>query len=107
MHADDRRIDHLHGCVMRGGQRVHYPTPDARPSPAHETIVAGGVRAEVVRQIAPRCSGAQHPKDSIEHAPVIYTRNAAGLVWQEWLDGRPFVIGEFVAHDSRLRFGSL
>jgi hypothetical protein len=42
------------GWVMRGGQRVHYPTPDARPSPAHEAIVAGGVRAKVVCQIAPR-----------------------------------------------------
>src|SRR4051794_11405188 len=26
--------------------------------------------------------------------------NAARLVRQEWLDGRPFIIGEFVAHDS-------
>src|SRR5262245_21199221 len=47
MHADNRRIDHLHGCVM------HW------------------------------------------------------LVRQELLDGRPFIVGEFIAHDSRLRFGSL
>jgi hypothetical protein len=49
MYADYRRIDHLYGCIMRGGQRVQNPAPDARPSPAHEAIVAGGVRAKVVR----------------------------------------------------------
>ena len=31
MHADYRRIDHLHGCIMGGGQRVHNLAPDARP----------------------------------------------------------------------------
>jgi hypothetical protein len=35
------------------------------------------------------------------------TRHAARLVQQERLNGDPFIIGEFVAHDSRLRFGSL
>src|ERR1039458_1449730 len=107
MHADSRRIDHLHGCVMRGGESVHYPTPDARPSPANETIVASGVRAKIVRQIAPRCSGTQDPKDAVQHAPVIYTRHATRLVWQERLDGCPFIVGEFVAHDSRLLFWDL
>jgi hypothetical protein len=34
---------------------------------------------------------------SLEHAPVIYTRNAARPVRQERLDGRPFIVGEFVA----------
>ncbi len=37
----------------------------------------------------------------------IHARNAARLVRQEWLDGCPFIVGEFVAHDSRLQFGSL
>jgi hypothetical protein len=41
------------------------------------------------------------PKDAVEHAPVIHARNAAQLVRQEWLDGRPFIVGEFVAYDSR------
>ena len=38
---------------------------------------------------------------------VIDLRHAARLVRQEGLDGGPFIIGEFVAHDSRLQFGSL
>src|SRR3954465_14001085 len=81
--------------------------PHASPAPANKAIVAGGVWAEVVRQIAPWRTRTQDPEDAIEHAAVVYTRNAARLVRQERLDGSPFVVGEFVAHDSRLRFGSL
>jgi len=38
---------------------------------------------------------------------VIHAWNATRLIRQEWLDGRPFMIGEFVAHDSKLQFGNL
>src|ERR1044072_1251966 len=107
MHADNRRIDNLYGCVMRGGQRIHNPAPDACPSPTDKAIVAGGVGAKVHRHIAPRCAGTQDPKDAIEHATIIYAPNAARLVRQHRLDGGPFVIAEFVAHESRLRFRSL
>ena len=44
---------------------------------------------------------------AIEHAPVINTRHATRLIRQERLDGGPFIVGEFIAHDSRLRFGNL
>jgi hypothetical protein len=47
------------------------------------------------------------PKDAIEHATVIDTPNTARLVAQHWLDGGPFIIAEFVAHDLRLRFQGL
>ena len=47
------------------------------------------------------------PKDAIEYATVIYTRNAARLVRQHRFDGGPFIIAEFVAHDSRLQFRTL
>src|SRR5271167_5111269 len=43
----------------------------------------------------------------IEHATVIYTPNATRLVRQHRFDGGPFIIAEFVAHDSRLQFRSL
>ena len=33
MHADNRRIDHLHCCIMRGGQRAHNPAPDGIINP--------------------------------------------------------------------------
>ena len=45
MHADNRRINHLHRRIMGGGQRVHDPAPDTSPSPSNEAVVAGGVRA--------------------------------------------------------------
>src|SRR6266700_3304081 len=92
---------------MVGGQRIHDLVPHSSTAPANEAIVAGGVRAKVLRQITPRRTRTQNPKDAVEHAPVIYTGHAARLVRQERLDGGPFIIGEFVAHDSRLQFGSL
>jgi hypothetical protein len=39
--------------------------------------------------------------------PIIYTPNAARLVRKERLDGGPFKIAEFVAHDPSLQFRSL
>ena len=50
---------------------------------------------------------AQNPKDAIEHATVIYTPNPARFVRQHRLDRNPFIIAEFVAHDSRLPFQNL
>jgi hypothetical protein len=47
------------------------------------------------------------PKNAIEHATVIYAPNAARLVGQHRFDGGPFIVADFVAHDSRFRFGSL
>jgi hypothetical protein len=43
----------------------------------------------------------------VENAPVIYTWHTARFVRQEQLDGNPFIIGEFVADDSKAQFGSL
>jgi hypothetical protein len=44
------------------------------------------------------------PKDAIEHAAVIYTLNATRFVWQLRFDGGPFIVAEFVAHDSSSGF---
>ena len=38
MHADNRRIDHLHGRVMRSSQRIHNPAPHARPTPGTKRL---------------------------------------------------------------------
>ena len=74
---------------------------------ANEAIVAGGVTPEAVGQIAPRSTGSQDPEDAIEDTAVVHAGHAARLVRQHRLDGSPFKVGEFVAHDSRLQFGSL
>ena len=107
MHADNGRVDHLHGGVMSAGQCAHDLGPDARSSPANEAIVASGVRTEVVRQVAPGCPRSQDPEDAIEDTTVIHPRHAARLVRQHRLDGSPFIVGEFVAHDSALQVRGL
>src|SRR4051812_46947332 len=43
---------------------------------------------------------AQHPEDAVEDTTVIHSWHAARLVGQQLLDGGPFLVGEFVAHDS-------
>jgi hypothetical protein len=102
MHADNRRVDHLHGGVMGASQSVHDlgPDADARPPPANDAIVAGGVGAEAAGQIAPRCSRSQDPEDAIEDTTVVHAAQATRLVEQHRLDGSPLIIGEFVAHHS-------
>src|SRR3981081_247284 len=40
------------------------------------------------------------PQDASEHARVIYAPHAARLVRQHRFDGDPFIIAEFVMHDS-------
>jgi hypothetical protein len=75
MHADNGRVDHLHGDIMYSRKGVHNRDPQTRSSPANEAIVAGGVRAEGVGQIAPRRAGSQ---DSANTA-VVHPRYAAGF----------------------------
>src|SRR6478672_3835368 len=53
MHADDRCVDHLHSSVLSAGERAHDLGPNARSSPANEAIVASGVWAGLLRQVAP------------------------------------------------------
>jgi hypothetical protein len=107
MHAHNGRDDHLDGRIMSGSKCVHDPLPYSGPSPPDETVVAGGAWTVTIRQIAPWCAGSQHPADTVEGTSIVHTRHASRLVRQHRPDGRPFIIREFVAHDSRLQFGSL
>jgi hypothetical protein len=101
------RVDHLDSGIVGYGKCVYDAAPGASPAPADKTIIAGRVRAKMARQIAPRCAGSQDPEDAVEDTSVVYPRNATRLAWQHGLDGNPFIISEFVAHDSSLQFGSL
>src|SRR5262245_29814883 len=100
MHADNGRVDHLHRGIMSASECTHYPGPHARSSPTNEAIVTSCVRTEVVRQVTPWRPGSQDPEDAIEDPTVIHPWHAARLVRQHRLDGSPFLVGEFVAHDS-------
>ena len=105
MHAHNRRVDHLHGGVVGSGERAHNFGPDARASPANETVIAGRVRTEVVRQVTPWRPRPQDLEYAIEDAAVIHSWHAARLIGQHRLDGNPFFVGEFVAHDSTPSLG--
>src|SRR4051812_34465480 len=100
MHANNRRVDHLHGGVVGPGESAHNPGPDAGASPANETVVAGRVGTEVVRQVAPWRPGTQDPENAIEDTTVVHSWHTARLIRQHRLNGRPLVVREFVAHDS-------
>ena len=61
---------------MSGGD----PVPYSGPSPPDEAVVAGGAWAVANRQIAPCRRAPQNPNVAVEHAPIIYTLNAARFV---------------------------
>jgi hypothetical protein len=92
---------------MSAGECAHDLGPDARSPPANETIVTSGLRAEVVRQVAPWRARSQDPEDAIEDTTVIHAWHAARLVRQHRLDGSPLIVKEFVAHDSAPPVGGL
>jgi hypothetical protein len=46
------------------------------------------------------------PEDAVEDTTVVHPRNATRLVRQHRLDAAPFMIGEFVAHDSSPSLGA-
>src|SRR5262249_61917459 len=80
VYANDRRVDHLHGGILGAGQCAHELGPHARPSPANEAIVAGRVRTEDVRQVAPWRLRSQDPEDAIEIATIINSWQAMRVV---------------------------
>jgi hypothetical protein len=100
MHADNRGADHLDSGIVGSSKCVYDAATDTSAPPTDEAIVACGVRTKHLGQITPRCSRAQDLEDAIEDTTVVNPRNATRLVRQHGLDGNPFIIGEFVAHDS-------
>src|ERR1700747_898585 len=107
MHADNRSVDHLHSRIVTCGKGFYDAAPYANPPPSNKAIVAGGVRTKVDWQVPPRRARSQDPEDAVENTPIIHSRHAARLIRQHRLNGRPFIIREFVAHDSSPRFRGL
>jgi hypothetical protein len=89
MNAHNRGVNHLYSCIMSSSERLNDPTPNTCPAPANEAIVASGVGAEALREVAPRRSRSQDPKDAIQDTAVVYTRDTPWLVRS---------IGRMVAH---------
>ena len=49
MHTDNGGVDHLDSCIVGGGKCVYDAAPDTSPTPADETVIAGRVRAKMIR----------------------------------------------------------
>ena len=92
---------------MRGGECVYDTTPHVGPPPANKAVVASCVGTERIRQVASWCSGSQDPENAIENTTVVDPRSPTRLIAQHRLDRGPFIVGEFIAHDSKPQFGSL
>lgn len=95
--ANGGAVDHLDVAVMGGADGVHQSVPNARLSPSHEAVVAGGTRAVALGQVAPRRPGAQHPEDAVQYTTIIDARHASGLVGQQRLDHAPLEVGQIIS----------
>ncbi|SPP97855.1 conserved protein of unknown function [Bradyrhizobium vignae] len=51
MNANNRGVDHLDRRIVSSG---YDSAPDTRPARANKAVIAGSVRAKMIRQIAPR-----------------------------------------------------
>ena len=72
--------------------------------PRHQPVASGrSGRPKRLGQITAGCSGEQDPQNAIEDTAVVYPRNATRLVREHRLDGKPFMVGEFVAHERMIR----
>jgi hypothetical protein len=92
---------------MGTGKCVDDAAPDTSPLPPNKSIVAGGVRTNSSGRSRSGAPERKTQKDAIEDTSVVHPRNATRLVRRHGLDGSPFIIREFVAHDSSPQFGSL
>jgi 2-polyprenyl-6-methoxyphenol hydroxylase-like FAD-dependent oxidoreductase len=74
---------------------------DNREAPA-TTSRAIGVQARTLELFEQRGLA-----DEMVRLGNVYARDTARLVRQHQPNGSPLMVGEFIAHDSRLRFGGL
>jgi hypothetical protein len=93
MTADDGAVDHLDLGVAWVRDRIQDAVPDARASPSHEPIVAGGVRAVALGQSALWRTGPQYPEDAIQDPPVINPWYTVRLGGKDRLNELPFGVG--------------
>ena len=93
-------MDHLHGGVMSAGQCDPDLGPDAHSPLANEAVAAKWFTDRICsagHATVPQIVG---PRDAIQNTAVVHTRDPARFVRQLRLDGSPFVVVEFVAHDE-------
>ena len=87
------------GLALGGGEDA---VPDPRQPPAAEATVQGVPRTVSFGHIAPRGARPDLPEDAVEHPPMVDVRAARlGLLgWQERRQGRPPLVGQFMASNG-------
>jgi hypothetical protein len=73
---------------------IHDLAPDARLPLANGAMYGP-------KEVAPRCLRLQHPKDVFEDTPVVSPCYAPRPDRQQRLDGNPYVVSKFTAHNSQ------
>ena len=79
------------GAISTQTDSAGIPIP-----PSHDVIVASSARTVALGKIAPRCTRSQHPKDAVQHTPIIDARYASRLVGQQGLNHAPLEVGQVV-----------
>src|SRR5262245_17071903 len=92
----DRELPHdVADRVVFDDDLVEDPVPRAVGGPAPQPFVPGLPRSVALRQVAPRCTGAQLPQNSVDHLAVITPLAAATTPRrQQRLDTRPRRVGQ-------------
>ncbi|MBA7473270.1 hypothetical protein ES707_08605 [subsurface metagenome] len=98
MHADNRRVDHLDSGIVGSGKRVYDAAPDTGSPPPNEAVAASGARTKRLGQITGGSPGSQDPETTLRTRRSVTPGMPRGLFGSIGLS--PFIVREFVPHDS-------
>src|SRR6056297_2395051 len=98
---DAGAVDHGDVAVMRLMDRLRISAPAAgHRANRLQSVVRG---AAALGRVAPGTAGPRLPREAIDHRPVIDPPRAPGLLRQQRLDDRPFLVARlFAAHGDLL-----
>lgn len=95
-------VDHDHVANVCRDDGIRHVIPHAGQAPASEAVDAARGGAVALRQVAPGCTGAQYPEDTVQYPPVVDPGHAVRLDHQQELDHAPFEIGRIIATHYKL-----
>lgn len=96
MRPDDGAVDHLQHIQLTATvrQSLQQDVPDTREAPAVELPPHRIPVAKRLRKIAPGCTGAANPEDTIQRPAVVvrWTSATRRRGCQEWFNDCPFLV---------------
>src|ERR1700686_2679587 len=95
MRFDVRGVDHLRVCRPSVPSELPEQVfPDATSRPAYEAVIDRRRWTISFRAIAPAASTLEHVHDPADHAPVIYSLDAAHIRRQMWFNPCPLLVAQ-------------